>query len=115
MPDLASAATALVDQLTAGGVSAAIDSAELNLPGVLVDLPVVRNRFGKGWEVSWTLVLASPGVPRRQALSILAQLLDEVADALDVALQEARPVVLQLPDQGPPVPAYEITFTQRIT
>lgn len=115
MPGLAPAADAIVAQLQAAGISAAIDVAELNLPGVLVDSPSLQIRFGKGWVAAWTLVLAVPNTDRRTALSNLGTLLDEVLAALDYQPSEARPVSVQLPDQGAPVPGYEIAFTQRIT
>lgn len=115
MPDLEAAALAIVAELAAAGLNAAIEPAELNLPGVLVDLPVLEIRFGKGWVAAWTLVLAVPNTDRRTALANLGGLLEAVITALNYQPQTARGVSLQLPDQGAPVPGYEITFTQRIT
>jgi hypothetical protein len=114
VPDLQQALDALLVELRAGGLNAASDPAELTLPGVLVDAPALEVRFGKGWTAAWTLVLAVPNTDRRTSLANLGDLLDATLSALNYQAQVARPVQLQLPDQGAPVPAYEISFTQRI-
>jgi hypothetical protein len=114
MPNLEQAVQTIVAELVAAGINAASDPAELNLPGVLVDFPSLELRFGKGWVAAWTLVLAVPNTDRRTALANLGTLLDEVVTALNYQPNGARPVSLQLPDQGAPVPAYEITMTTRV-
>ena len=114
MPDLEQAVGTLVAELVAAGINAAADPAELNLPGVLVEFPTLELRFGKGWVAAWTLVLAVPNTDRRTALGNLGTLLDAVVTALNYQPNGARPVQVQLPDGGAPVPAYEITMTQRI-
>lgn len=115
MIDLYGATSELVAVLVAGGVAAAMDVRDLDLPGVLVPPPDLAYRFSKGCaDATWRIVAATGNVGREQALAQLGPLLAQVTAALGHVVVGGRPVDLQVADGGGPMPAYELTFTTRI-
>jgi hypothetical protein len=115
VPDLAEAVEAVIAELHAGGLRATADLADLNPPGVIVRAPVVTYRFKGGtWAADWTAhaVALDPGFD--VALKILGPLLTDVQTALGFRIVTARPVLVQTAD-GNELPAYEMTWSDRIT
>jgi hypothetical protein len=106
----------LVAALRAGGVRAAVDLADLDLPGVLVEPPVLRYRFGKSTaDADWTLIAAVPDNGRRQSIVALSTLVEQVRAALAGSVVGARPAGLFTTDSLVPQPAYALTYTSTIT
>jgi hypothetical protein len=113
--DLQGAAQAVVEQLLAAGVQATVDERDLNPPAVLVAVPLLSDRFGKGyWDAQFTLAAVVANSGRATALANLSTLLDQVAAAMGRAPVTARAIDLLVPDQGAPLPGYEMIYTQRI-
>ena len=115
IPDVAGAAAAIVTRLAAAGVRASIDERDLNPPCVWVAPPSITWRFGQAtWTADWLLTAVVPDTGRATSTQALAVLLDEVQAAMGWAAVTARPVSLTVPGAGPPLPGYEMGFSQRI-
>ena len=115
MPDVATAAEAIVDRLTAAGVRACLDLPDLHPPGAILRAPPVADRFKGGtWDASWTLHAVAPDSGFASAMRTLGTFLDDVQAALAGTGVEARPVIFQTAE-GADLPAYELTWTDRIT
>lgn len=113
--DLQAAAQAVVDKLMAAGIQATVDERDLNPPAVLVAVPLLTYRFGKScWDAQFTLAAVVTNSGRAAALGNLSTLLNQVTAALGGIPVTARAIDLTVPDQGAPLPAYELTYTQRI-
>lgn len=113
--DIDAAAGAIVADLRAAGIRATVDERELNPPAVFVAPPALTYRFGKGgWDASWTLSAVVPDNGRRPALAALGDLVTDVQAALSGRVVAGRPVDLFVPGGAAPLPAYELTFTERI-
>lgn len=113
--DLQGAAQAVVDRLMAAGVQATVDERDLNPPAVLVTVPLLSYRFGKeSWTAQFTLAAVVPNSGRATALGGLSVLLDQVAAAMGAAPVTARAIDLLVPDQGAPLPGYELIYNSRI-
>lgn len=116
MVDLDAAAAAIVDTLRAAGIRATVDERELNPPAVFVGPPNLTYRFGKGgWDASWTLAAVVTDAGRRPALAALGDLVTAVQAALAGRVVAGRPVDLFVPGGAAPMPAYELTYSARIT
>ncbi len=114
MPNIADAAADLVEHLRSSGLRAALDMADLNPPGLLVRAPEVTYRFKAGdWDAAWTIYAVAPDVGFDAAMRILGPLLEDTQTALET-VTGARPVVFTMTD-GADLPAYEMTWTDRIT
>ncbi|HXJ63567.1 MAG TPA: hypothetical protein VNN79_07415 [Actinomycetota bacterium] len=115
MPDIAAAAADLVERLRAGGLRACMDLADLNPPGLIVRAPEVSFRFKAGdWDAAWTVHAVSPDPGFDGAMKILGPLIDDAQAAVGYSAVTARPVTFQTID-GADLPAYELTWTDRIT
>ena len=115
MIDLGAAAQEVLNTLVAAGISAAVDMADLNTPGVFIPPPTVAYRFTKrDAEASWRLVAAVANTGRGAALAELGLLVDRVQAALGGAITSAAPVDLASVDGGGPLPGYELLFRTRI-
>lgn len=115
MPDIAAAAEAVVARLTAAGIRATTELADLNPPAVIVRAPVVAYRFKGGtWAAEWTAHAVSPDPGYGASMKILGPLLDAVQSALGGDPVEARPVLIIAAD-GAELPGYELTWSERIT
>ena len=113
---IAAACEDIVAALRAGGVRAAVDLADLDLPGVLVEPPVLSYRFaGDRADADWTLLAAVPDNGRRQSIAALSALVDQVRAALAGSVVAARPAGLFTTDSAVPQPAYALTYTSTIT
>lgn len=113
--DLQGAAQAVVDRLMAAGIQATLDERDLNPPAVLVAIPLMSFRFGKGgWDAQFTLAAVVSNSGRAAALANLSTLVTDIHQAMGGAPVTARAIDLMVPDQGAPLPGYELTFTQRI-
>lgn len=117
-------AVALAAELTAVGVPAVVDPAELvgrlNADDVtavaLVPPPTVRFDgvpYGSAGVATWRVVLvATPGVGVVRAWEYLDALLDDLDGTLSI--ETAEPTSYALPDAGEPVPAYVVTITETV-
>ncbi len=103
----------MVALLTAAGVPATADGRNLNPPGVLVKPPALAYRFKGGWEATWTAYAAVGDLGHTDALGVMGELLEAVQAALGGAVKTARPADLFTED-GAQLPAYELTWTDRI-
>lgn len=113
--ELQEAAQSIVATLAAAGIQATLDERDLNPPAVLVAIPLLSYRFGKGfWDAQVTLAVVVPNSGRASALGNLSVLLAQVHAAMGGAPVTARAIDLLVPDQGAPLPGYEMTFTQRV-
>lgn len=113
--DVAAAAQAVVDRLTAGGVRATLDERDINPPCVFVGPPAVVYRFGRGdYTAEWTAWAVTGAAGRNVDLTNLGALLQAVGVALDWASVRADPYDLPLPHQAAPLPAYRMTWTETV-
>lgn len=98
----------LVDLLTAEGIQASMDPAELNLPAVWVALDeVARPTLGPTLELRTALYLVSPDTDARRALGHLGQL----HAAVMRVLTPDGPVTTQavvMPGDPTPLPALRV-------
>ena len=115
MVDVALAVSDVVGRLTAGGVRATLDERDINPPCVYVAPPAVEYRFGRGdFTATFTAWCVTGAAGRAADLSALGDLLDAVGIALDFAGIRADPADLLIPQQAAPLPAYRITWSERI-
>jgi hypothetical protein len=113
--NVAGAVQDLVARLLAAGVRATDDERDINPPCVFVAPPVVSWRFGRGdFEADFIIWAVTGNAGRSVDLVNLGELLDQVTAALGFAAQRAEPADLLLPDQGAPLPAYRLTWTDTI-
>jgi hypothetical protein len=113
--NLDAAAAAIVADLHAAGIRATVDERELNTPAVFVAPPALTYRFGKHcWDAAWTLSAVVADNGRRPAMAALGDLVSAVQAALGGRVVAGRPVDLLIPGGAAPLPAYELTFTERI-
>lgn len=113
--DVAAAAQAVVDRLTAGGVRATLDERDVNPPCVYVSPPAIEYRFGRGdFTATFTGWAVTGAAGRSVDLVNLGELLDAVGTALGWAGVRADPADLLIPHQAAPLPAYRMTWTERI-
>jgi len=115
MVDIAAAAQSIVTQLKAAGIRATIDERDINPPAVWVKPPIAAFRFGKGWDATWTLQAVVPDTGRNNSLAALGAMIDAVQAAMNWHAITANPVALLIPGGAAPLPAYEMTFSERIT
>jgi hypothetical protein len=112
--DLDTAAAAVVDRLTAGGVRATLDGRNANPPCVLVRPPALTFRFGKGtWDAEWEAWAMVPATGQTGDLAALGRLVTAAQAALGGQVVTARPDEAQTAD-GATVPMYRLTWTARI-
>ena len=91
-----------------------MDLADLNPPGLIVRAPVVTYRFkAASWDAEWTVHAVSPDPGFAEAMKILGPLLDDAQAVLGYNAVTARPVVFPT-HYGADLPAYELTWTDRI-
>ena len=113
--NVAGAVQQLVDRLTAAGIRATTDERDLNPPAVFVAPPILDWRFGRGdFDAAFTVFAVTGAAGRNIDLVNLGQLLDEVTAALGLAAVHAEPADLLVPQQAAPLPAYRLTWTDRI-
>ena len=115
MVDVAGAVQSVVDRLTAAGVRATLDERDINPPCVYVAPPGVVFRFGRGdFTAAFTAWCVTGAAGRSADLATLGGLLESVGIALDWAGVTADPADLLIPHQAAPLPAYRLTWTERI-
>lgn len=114
MPNLAAAVAGYVDALQAAGIRASADTRDLNPPCVHVNPPEVRYRFGKGWDATWRAYVVAADTGPTESLAVVGELLESVQAALGGLVVSGRPAELLSLDGGPPLPAYELNWTDRI-
>jgi len=113
--DVAGAVQSVVDRLTAGGVRATLDERDITPPCVYVAPPAVTFRFGRGdFTAAFTAWCVTGAAGRSADLSTLGDLLEAVGTALDWAGVTADPADLLIPHQAAPLPAYRMTWSERI-
>ena len=113
--DVAGAVQAVVDRLLAAGIRATLDERDINPPCVYVAPPALTWRFGRGdFDAAFTVWAVTGAAGRNVDLVNLGQLLDDVTAALGFAAVTAEPADLLVPHQAAPLPAYRLTWTERI-
>jgi len=113
--DVAAAVQSVVDRLTAGGVRATLDERDINPPCVYVAPPALDYRFGAGtFTAEFTAWAVTGAAGRAVDLRGLAELLGAAGVALDWAGIRADPADLLVPHQAAPLPAYRVTWSERI-
>lgn len=101
--------------LSAAGVRAFVDSKELNPPAVLIQPPVFSYRFGKGCaDAEWTLLAVAHSSDRASEIRALDALLADIRTALTGKGVTGRPAGVFTADGTATLPAYEITFTDKM-
>lgn len=106
---------AMAARLRAAGVPAAIDERDLNPPAVLVQPPVLDYTYldPTGAKATWSLLVAATNAGTGTALAVLSDLVEQTRAALDWEPTTAAPAYVTT-SEGPPVPAYRLTFTTDI-
>jgi hypothetical protein len=113
--DVAAAVASVLGRLTAAGVRATADDRDLNPPCVFVAPPAVDWRFGRAdFDASFTAWCVTGAAGRPVDLAHLGELLTSVGIALDWAGVHADPADLLIPHQAAPLPAYRLTWTERV-
>lgn len=101
----------LAAALTAGGVRATADPRSAHPPCVLVTPPVRRYELSVGYSVEWRLVCLAPAPGTADSWAALDELVDAVAELVDVEL--AEPGSYTLPSaEGASLPAYILTVKE---
>lgn len=102
----------LIGLLTAAGLSAAADPANITPPGVQLRPPTLTPRFGKGWDATWEAWIVAPDIGILPAARLFGPLIDQVQAALDWPVTQIRPEMTTWPD-GALLPATVLTFTSK--
>lgn len=113
MVDIPAAATALIEHLATYGVTAVTSPADLALPGVLINPPVVRPGFAST-ELVWTLLALASDSGRDSALVDLSGLLVGLSVAFPGQWAVAEPANYNVGAGLGDLPGYKITITQRL-
>jgi len=102
-----------IDTFAAAGVNAAMNPEDLNVPGVLIRPPTIVPRFSKGCiEVTWECWAIVRDIGLKEATTAFGPLLTKIKTGFpDVSEYRTREPAL-MPD-GPPLPAYQFTYTTR--
>jgi len=113
--NLAGAVQDVVDRLVAGGVRAVLDERDINPPAVYVAPPAIAWRFGHGdFDAKFTVWCVTNAAGRSVDLVNLGDLVDQVAAALNLVTVRGDPADLVIPHQAAPLPAYRLTWGERI-
>jgi hypothetical protein len=113
--NVAGAVQALVDRLHAAGVRATLDDRDINPPCVFVAPPPVSWRFARNdFDAEFTVYAVTGAAGRSVDLVNLGELLDQVTAALQFAAVRGEPADLLVPHQAAPLPAYRLTWTERV-
>jgi hypothetical protein len=113
--NVAGAVQAIVDRLTAVGVRAVLDERDINPPCVYVAPPALVWRFARNdYDAEFVLWAITGAAGRNVDLVNLGELIDDVTAALQFAAVRAEPADLLIPQQAAPLPAYRLTFTERV-
>lgn len=111
--DFYTAMAALATKLAA--FRPALDTRDLNPPGVLILPPAASFRFGDGsYTATWTVIPVVPNAGTEQAIKSLSSLVAGIRAALDGAPVQAEPYTLALDGQSDPLPAYQLTWSDVI-
>jgi hypothetical protein len=100
----------LCDDLTAGGVPATMDPADLNLPGAWVSVDAFVPEVLGGYSVKVTVYLIVPDTDPRRALERLGDLFDLCVNLGLLPAEDATATGVALPDGGGPFPALAVPF-----
>jgi hypothetical protein len=102
----------LVDKLTAEGITATLDSRNLNLPCVLIVPPRRTFDLACGFTAAWTLWALVPPPGNADAFRTLDDLVDSIAAVLPVTRATAL-AYTPSPDAAP-LPAYQVELEEGI-
>ena len=112
--NVAGAVQEIVDRLTAVGLRAVQDR-DINPPCVYVAPPAVSWRFARNdFDAEFVVWVVTGSAGGRLDLVNLGEQLDDVTAALQFAAVRGEPNNLLVPEQSAPLPAYRLTFTDRI-
>ena len=113
--NVADAVQGIVDRLTAVGIRATLDERDVNPPCVFVSPPAIVWRFARNdFDAEFTVWCVTGAAGRNVDLVNLGELLDDVTAALQFAAVRGEPANLLIPDQAAPLPAYRLTWTERV-
>jgi hypothetical protein len=114
--NVADAVADVVGRLTAAGIRATNDERDINPPCVYISPPAIEYRFGRGdFTALFTAWVVTGAAGRSVDLVNLGAQLDQVGAALNFAAVRADPADLLIPQQAAPLPAYRLTWSERIT
>jgi hypothetical protein len=113
--NVAGAVQDVVDRLLAVGIRATLDERDINPPCVFVPPPAIGWRFARNdFDAEFTIWCVTGAAGRRTDLVTLGELLDDVTAALQFAAVRAEPADLLIPHQAAPLPAYRLTWSERV-
>lgn len=106
----------LTARLEGAGIRAAYDVRNLNPPCALISAPTVDYGYAAGsWAADWVVFLVVPNVGTDESLEALADLLDRARVALVGRIDDAIPQTLTVDGSGDPLPAYQLTWSEKYT
>lgn len=113
--NVADAVQSVVDRLIAVGIRAVRDIRDINPPCVFVAAPAIEWRFARNdFDAEFVLWVVTGAAGGDVDLTNLGEQIDDVTAALQFAAVRAEPNNLLVPEQSAPLPAYRLTFTERI-
>ena len=113
--NVADAVADVLGRLTAAGIRASNDERDINPPCVYVSPPAIEWRFAAGdFTALFTAWVVTGAAGRNIDLRNLGDQLDQVGIALGYVALRADPADLLIPQQAAPLPAYRLTWSERI-
>jgi len=113
--NVAGAVQGVLDRLLAHGIRAVNDERDINPPCVFVAPPVITWRFARNdFDAEFTIWCVTGAAGRNVDLVNLGELLDDVTAALQFAAVRGEPASLLVADQAAPLPAYRLTWSERV-
>jgi hypothetical protein len=114
-PTVMDAIRPVMEQLTAAGIRATLDIAQLNPPGCILLPPELDFRMNAGdFTASYALIATVGSSDRTRMIVALSDYLPSVLQALGDRPVTARPVDVTLADASTVLPGYELRWTTRI-
>jgi hypothetical protein len=111
IPDLAERLNVAVDLLKGVGLTAAVDPADVDVPGCWVDLTGVLRWTLKGCDVACEVVLIVPAVDgRAQQYAALQVLLDKAVEAMGIPDGDVRKQATVLPESPVAYPSLVLPY-----
>lgn len=103
---------AIVEMLTAVGITATVDPRSCTPPCALVTPPTKTYDIGCGFTADWSVIVMAPGPGNADAWKALDALESAVCDVLPVTRSTFTQWALSV--DSPSVPAYRIEFREGV-
>lgn len=114
-PSIDGAMRMVLDALEPTGYRVAVDSRDLNPPGLLLNPPTLTYRFQSGsFDAVFTLVVTAANTERMAAYGELSEMIANISAALTGRVITARPVDVWSSDQTALIAAYELQWTDQL-